>query len=69
MDSTFTFSGPAQLLVAVGLNKKPADKNQNEKIAVGRDGAALTQWVTQATKGAFGTAIVLPSATAAPKTR
>jgi pectinesterase len=63
MDSTFTFSGPAQLVVAVGLNKKPADKNQNEQIAVGRDSAALSQWVTQATKGAFGTAIVLPSAT------
>ena len=26
MDSTFTFSGPRQLTVAVGLNKKPADK-------------------------------------------
>jgi pectinesterase len=49
-------------VVAVGLNKKPADKNQDEKIAVGRDGFALTQWVTQATKGAFGTAIVLPTA-------
>jgi len=65
MDSTFTFSGPARLTVAVGLNKKPADKNQNEKIAVGRDGVALTQWVTQDTKGAFGTAIVLPTATGA----
>jgi pectinesterase len=64
MDSTFTFSGPQQLTVAVGLNKKPSDKNQDEKIAVGRDGVAVTQWVTQATKGAFGTAIVLPSATA-----
>ena len=63
MDSTFTFSGPSQLTVAVGLNKKPADKNQNEKIAVGRAGTTLTQWVTQDSKGAFGTAIVLPTAT------
>ncbi|MRW88924.1 DUF4861 domain-containing protein [Duganella sp. FT80W] len=62
MDSTFTFSGPQQLTVAVGLNKKPSDKNQNEQIAVGHDGVALTQWVTQATKGAFGTAVVIPSA-------
>ncbi|MYM31136.1 DUF4861 domain-containing protein [Duganella sp. CY15W] len=63
MDSTFSFSGPQQLLVAIGLNKKPADKNQQEEIAVERQGALLTQWVTQASKGAFGTAIVLPSAT------
>lgn len=62
MDSTFTFSGPQQQNVAVGLNKKPSDKNQNEQITVGREGVALTQWVTQATKGAFGTAIVVPSA-------
>lgn len=62
MDSTFTFSGPQQLTVAVGLNKKPADKKQNEQIAVGRDGVAVTQWVTQTSNGAFGTAIVLPSA-------
>lgn len=62
MDSTFTFSGPSQLNVAIGLNKKPSDKNENEKIAVGREGVTLTQWVTQATKGAFGTAVVVPSA-------
>lgn len=62
MDSTFTFSGPAQLTVAVGLNKKPSDKKQDEKVTVGRDGVALTQWVTQASNGAFGTAVVLPTA-------
>lgn len=62
MDSTFTFSGPAQLTVAVGLNKKPADKKQDDKIAVGREGVALTQWVTQSRNGAFGTAVVLPTA-------
>ncbi|WP_432383645.1 DUF4861 family protein [Duganella sp. P38] len=32
-------------------------------MTVGRDGAALTQWVTQDSNGAFGTAIVLPGAT------
>ncbi|TFW28408.1 DUF4861 family protein [Duganella callida] len=62
MDSTFTFSGAQTLNVAVGLNKKPADKGEKEQIEVGRQGVALTQWVTQATKGAFGTAIVLPGA-------
>jgi pectinesterase len=62
IDSTFSFSGPAQLTVAVGLNKKPSDKKQNERIGVGRDGATLRQWVQQDTNGAFGTAIVLPGA-------
>jgi len=63
MDSTFTFSGPRQLTVAVGLNKKPADKGEHEQITVGHGDATLTQWVQQANKGNFATAIVLPGAT------
>ena len=65
IDSTFTFSGPSALTVAVGLNKTPADKKQAARIALVRDdaGHALMQWVEQATNGAFGTAIVLPSST------
>ncbi|MFL6675222.1 MAG: DUF4861 family protein [Massilia sp.] len=64
VDSTFTFTGPAQLSVAVGLNKTPSDKKQDPKIAVTRnpDQASLVQWVEQANKGQIGTAIVLPSA-------
>jgi hypothetical protein len=31
MDSTFTFSGPAQLLVAVGLNKSRPTKTRMNK--------------------------------------
>ena len=65
IDSTFTFSGPSALTVAVGLNKTPADKKQEARIALVRDDGdhALLQWVEQATNGAFGTAIILPSST------
>jgi hypothetical protein len=63
MESTFTFSGPEQLTVAVGLNKTPSDKNQNPVIDYGRKGPALTQWVAQASNGAFGAAIVAPGTT------
>jgi hypothetical protein len=65
VDSTFTFSGPAALTVAVGLNKTPADKKQEPRMSLVRDdaGHALLQWVEQASNGAFGTAIVLPAAT------
>jgi len=65
VDSTFEFAGPASLVVAVGLNRTPADKDQAAKVAVTQDPAsgALLQWVQQNTKGNFGTAVVLPSAT------
>ena len=65
IDSTFTFSGPAQLEIAAGLNKTPTDKGQNPVIQVERDGKshALLQWVEQSTNGAFGTAIILPTST------
>ncbi|WP_075791755.1 DUF4861 family protein [Massilia putida] len=64
IDSTFTFAGPSALTVAVGLNKTPADKKQEARIALVRDGAdhALLQWVEQATNGAFGAAIIVPTA-------
>ena len=65
IDSTFTFSGPSALTVAVGLNKTPADKKQEARIALVRDDAdhALLQWVEQASNGAFGTAVIVPSST------
>jgi hypothetical protein len=63
IDSTFTFSGPSALTVAVGLNKTPADKKQEARIALVRDDRdhALLQWVEQASNGAFGTAVIVPS--------
>lgn len=62
VDSTFTFTGPQQLTVAVGLNKTPADKGQNPTIDVIQDSAnrSLIQWIEQSGNGAMGTAIVLP---------
>lgn len=68
IDSTFTATGgagvddSAPLTVAVGLNKTPADKGQDARIQVGRDGKVLLQWVEQKSNDAFGTAIVLPNA-------
>lgn len=64
MDSTFTFSGPQQLTAAIGLNKTPADKGQDAKVAPHTLPAerALTQWVEQKSNGAFGTAIIVPTA-------
>ena len=62
IDSTFTVAGAKEITVAVGLNKKPADRNQDEKIIttpVAADGS-LTQWVEQKTNGLLGTAIILP---------
>ncbi|MFS2019123.1 DUF4861 family protein [Massilia sp. CT11-108] len=65
IDSTFTFSGPSALTVAVGLNKTPSDRKQEPRIALVKDDAnhALLQWVEQASNGAFGTAVVLPAST------
>jgi pectinesterase len=64
IDSTFTFDGPAQLTVAIGLNKAPVNKKQEPKLAVtrNRDEPSLVQWVELASNGAIGTAIVLPAA-------
>jgi hypothetical protein len=64
IESTFTTSAGdnAPLTVAVGLNKTPGDKGQAPKIAVGREGKVLLQWVEQKSNDAFGTAVVLPSA-------
>lgn len=65
IDSTFTFSGPAQLTVAVGLNKKPEDKGQTVKPAVAQlpANSALSQWFEQSGNGNFGVAVVLPGTT------
>ena len=65
IDSTFTFSGPSALTVAVGLNRTPSDKKQEPRVALVKDDAnhALLQWVEQAANGAFGTAVVLPAST------
>jgi hypothetical protein len=64
IDSTFTFAGPKQLTVGIGLNKTPSDKKQDPQIAVVRNEAdpSLLQWVQQKSNGSIGIAIVLPGA-------
>lgn len=62
IDSTFSFSGPQQLTVAVGMNKTPTDKGQEPKVSYTRTPGELVQWVEQRSNGAFGAAIILPAA-------
>jgi pectinesterase len=62
IDSTFTFSGTPQLTAALGLNKNPTDKGQSPVVAPARAAGSLSQWVEQKSNGAFGVAIILPSA-------
>lgn len=64
IDSTFTFTGPKQLTVAVGLNKTPSDKGQEPKVDVIETPGdpSLVQWVAQNKNGAFGTGIIVPTA-------
>lgn len=67
IESTFQIvDGPAaELTIAIGLNKTPADKGQDAQLSsteLSAD-AARTQWVIQKTNGSLGTAIVVdPSA-------
>ena len=66
IDSTFTFAGPARLTAAVGLNRNPADKGQDARIATDRElkQGSLRQWVEQKSNDAFGTAVIVPGAQA-----
>jgi hypothetical protein len=61
IDSTFTITGAKEITVGIGLNKTPADKGQDARVAVASDAAAgtLTQWVEQKTNGELGTAVVV----------
>ena len=67
VESTFSFDGPTQLTVAVGLNKTPAHKKLGAAITVTRDQktGAVLQWVelkAAPANGAYGTAVLLPGA-------
>jgi pectinesterase len=65
IDSTFVFAGPAELTVAVGLNKNNADKNQEPKTDVIQNEASaiLGQWIVQKANESLGTAIILSPGT------
>jgi hypothetical protein len=67
IESTFTTVGdaaPAELTVAVGLNRTPADKGQEAVVDTTPTAAnaSLTQWVVQKTNGSLGTAVVMEAA-------
>jgi len=63
IESTFSFSGVADIVVGLGLNKTPTDKGQEAKIALSPNAAAgsLTQWAVQKTNGSLGTAVIVPA--------
>jgi len=62
IESTFSYAGDKPLTIAVGLNKNPSDKGQSPQISTKREGKVLLQWVEQASNGAFGTAVIVPTA-------
>ena len=62
IESTFSYAGDKPLTIAVGLNKNPSDKGQRPQISTKREGKVLLQWVEQASNGAFGTAVIVPTA-------
>ena len=62
IESTFSYAGDKPLTIAVGLNKNPSDKGQSPQVSTKREGKVLLQWVEQASNGAFGTAVIVPTA-------
>lgn len=64
IESTFQIAGTKEpIVVAVGLNKNPADRGQEPKIETKADPAtgSVTQWVMQKSNGSLGTAVVIAS--------
>ena len=64
IDSTFTFAGPKELTVGIGINKNSGDKGQDSVATVAKNqpDGSLVQWEVQKTNGSLGTAIIVPSA-------
>jgi hypothetical protein len=65
IESTFLVAGKTkEITVGIGLNKTPADKNQEPKVEFTPSPAdgSLTQWVIQKSNGELGTAIIVPAA-------
>ena len=63
MDSIFTFSGPAEITVGVGLAKNSGDKGQDTKPTLASNEAAgwIAQWEVQKTNGSLGEAVIVPA--------
>jgi uncharacterized protein DUF4861 len=64
IESTFTFVGPTELTVGIGINKDSGDKGQNAVATVMKTQAdgSLAQWEVEKTNGSLGTTIIVPSA-------
>lgn len=62
MDSTFTFDGPKELTVAIGLAKNSADKGQQPRVELTKNQSEqwLAQWEIQKSNGSLGEAVVVP---------
>jgi pectinesterase len=62
IDSTFTFEGPKELTIGIGINKNSADRGQFIKADVTKkqDEHWLAQWETQKTNGSLGEAVIVP---------
>jgi pectinesterase len=62
IDSAFDFTGPSQLTAAIGLNRHPSDKGEEQKVDFTENQAdgALVQWVSQKSLGDFGVAVIVP---------
>jgi hypothetical protein len=60
IESTFAATGNAkEIMIGIGLNKNPADRGQDPKIAVTNGTNLITQWIVQSSNGELGTAVVV----------
>jgi len=62
VESTFTFDGPQELTVALGITSNSAEKGQAAGTSVHRLPRlhALAQWEVRKSNGALGTALIVP---------
>lgn len=61
VESTFTFTGPESIMIAVGINKSSGDRGQDAVAQVTKnpEQAWFTQWEVQKTNGSLGEAVVM----------
>ena len=64
IDSTFTFAGPKEITIAIGVNKNSGDKGQDAKAGLTQNLAEgwFTQWEVQKTNGSLGEGVIVPAA-------
>lgn len=64
IESTFTVTGAKEAVVAVGLNRNPADRGQEPRLSARQaaEAGALTQWIEQKSNGSLATAVVVAGA-------